>query len=1353
MPASEPETASAPPLIVISYSKEDEKWKDHFVSLFPTGVDIRLVFNRVEDYPGRIDEETRSAIAKARVLVLLLSRMYLSTSWISNEQADYVSGFERTSGGLQVVSILLQDCSWEDVRFLQKYAVFAATDGKPIAEAVNDDQSVHAAVSSILNLAGLSHPAPPTSKAGTTLVANIWDVTSEVGNFRVSLEVRRVLGRAWSYVSLGEVSPSEITTELLFVALAEHGGANPKPVKTPQFLWKQLTRPKPAAAEYESLLKARFPFVRRVKDAVWNSHVMPPATKNTLAVFKLASEFARETYKPVFSDNLSPIPEVSSIGARHVLAALLVLVSTDSPSGALQVLSEITDVYTLRNRFFNFIVKSLPDDDHEAWRRILVVELPKKTAKVPKASQSKKTAETVAGGNIDSVGNVVQQTVVLATPETDVTQSIPISESPAMGSASEPLGETSPTDEAQLRVTTQAELTIEDEGEITDKEELNLKPILAGFATDYWDGRDLLDTEQDVNALASLVSAWSVEPPLSIGLFGDWGSGKSHFMRQMRKRVEKLSRSARKATDKKQKDIGYYKNIVQIEFNAWHYIEGNLWASLVDHIFANLRVTEKEPYNLVEKRRDQLMDDLGVKQEIEAKLKTKIEQQKTQLDAKKQEAIDRASQAETKREDASKALAGFRNEAETQLNELQLPINFSNADQELLERFGIKPSDLSTPGDVRKRYDELKGFWHRLNVQWKLFRTDSRVKRRWFFAALLVLIPFLGVLLSKLPQVKTLPAGLASALTFIATLYAAAKPTWDQFRKGLKALEEQDEAIEQERQKRMAELQGEVSALTKTLIDAENEKASIQTEIAGLEHKIETTTTSTILAEFIEDRAAASDYRRHLGLLALIRRDFEKLRDLFDRQRKDEKEGKENEKKNEKEGESKDRYPINRIVLYIDDLDRCPPQRVVEVLQAIHLLLAFPIFVVVVGVDARWVTRSLQESYEWLRLEEGDRKEDVDADIDGQDVQGATPHDYLEKIFQIPFWLRPMEETQTKTFIEGLTEQVRYKPPQEKQEATEEDSKGNKTRAQIVGPDLVAEAINQESAASGNGQPTQTVDDRGAQGAQGIVVTDPDVNKTVASPVGSKSGNDGGVVDETVAVDTVHVPDATTVQVNLAEQETSDKADDVAGLKQEAEVDEDDDDEEEIDLAPQSLTLGNEEIKYMKSIAKLIGRSPRAVKRFLNCYRLIKVSLSPAQLNRFVQEGASFEYRAVMILLGIVTGAPTVSLYVVEEIENWKWEKENPATMVDFLNKLEENEDLRRQPDWSRLKTFLSAFGTTENSAGLFRAFKNNTPKVSRYSFRISRAEAAGPKRASAPQSKQSTASKSKVPVAPKAAT
>ena len=39
-----------------------------------------------------------------------------------------------------------------------------------------------------------------------------------------------------------------------------------------------------------------------------------------------------------------------------------------------------------------------------------------------------------------------------------------------------------------------------------------------------------------------------------------------------------------------QRENAFYKRIVQIEFNAWHYVEGNLWASLVEHLFENLGV-------------------------------------------------------------------------------------------------------------------------------------------------------------------------------------------------------------------------------------------------------------------------------------------------------------------------------------------------------------------------------------------------------------------------------------------------------------------------------------------------------------------------------------------------------------------------------------------------------------------------------------------------------------------------------------------------------------------------------------------------------------------------------------------
>lgn len=89
---------------------------------------------------------------------------------------------------------------------------------------------------------------------------------------------------------------------------------------------------------------------------------------------------------------------------------------------------------------------------------------------------------------------------------------------------------------------------------------------------------------------------------------------------------------------------------------------------------------------------------------------------------------------------------------------------------------------------------------------------------------------------------------------------------------------------------------------------------------------------------------------------------------------------------------------IDRIVLYVDDLDRCAPDRVVEVLHAVNLLQVLPLFVAVVSVDAEWLRRSLE--YHDLAMFGGVKS--------ALGAQVGDPLDYLDKIFQIPYSLPPM---------------------------------------------------------------------------------------------------------------------------------------------------------------------------------------------------------------------------------------------------------------------------------------------------------------------------------------------------------
>ena len=150
------------------------------------------------------------------------------------------------------------------------------------------------------------------------------------------------------------------------------------------------------------------------------------------------------------------------------------------------------------------------------------------------------------------------------------------------------------------------------------------------------------------------------------------------------------------------------------------------------------------------------------------------------------------------------------------------------------------------------------------------------------------------------------------------------------------------------------------------------------------------------LYRFVSDRAGDGTYRSHLGLISTVRRDLEELARLMKQWRA---EG----------GESPD--PIDRIVLYIDDLDRCSPNQVIQVLQAVHLLLGLDLFVVVVGVDPRWLLRSVRSEYRSILA--GDDQSEVD-----EDGLRSTPQDYLEKIFNIPFQVPEMNPGAFRTLLE-----------------------------------------------------------------------------------------------------------------------------------------------------------------------------------------------------------------------------------------------------------------------------------------------------------------------------------------------
>ncbi len=85
-----------------------------------------------------------------------------------------------------------------------------------------------------------------------------------------------------------------------------------------------------------------------------------------------------------------------------------------------------------------------------------------------------------------------------------------------------------------------------------------------------------------------LIAASETVPPLAIAVLGEWGSGKSSVLRQLRARVDRLAGMSLSNLG----SSSFVSSVGQIEFNAWHYSDGQVWTGIIEHLFTEL-VTDR----------------------------------------------------------------------------------------------------------------------------------------------------------------------------------------------------------------------------------------------------------------------------------------------------------------------------------------------------------------------------------------------------------------------------------------------------------------------------------------------------------------------------------------------------------------------------------------------------------------------------------------------------------------------------------------------------------------------------------------------------------------------------------------
>ena len=102
-----------------------------------------------------------------------------------------------------------------------------------------------------------------------------------------------------------------------------------------------------------------------------------------------------------------------------------------------------------------------------------------------------------------------------------------------------------------------------------------------------------------------------------------------------------------------------------------------------------------------------------------------------------------------------------------------------------------------------------------------------------------------------------------------------------------------------------------------------------------------------------------------------------------------------------------------RLVVFVDDLDRCLPEKAVEVLEAIKLFLDVPGCVFILGLDQEVIARGIEIKYRELGLSGGASGEDRKRFL----IDGTR---YLEKIIQVPFQIPPIERGHMGSFVKEL---------------------------------------------------------------------------------------------------------------------------------------------------------------------------------------------------------------------------------------------------------------------------------------------------------------------------------------------
>lgn len=493
--------------------------------------------------------------------------------------------------------------------------------------------------------------------------------------------------------------------------------------------------------------------------------------------------------------------------------------------------------------------------------------------------------------------------------------------------------------------------------------------------------QDLLQTGRDARAFARLISLKGVAP-LALAVFGGWGAGKSTFMQRLETEIDNTIGQ----------DPAFVRNVVHVRFNAWQFADTNIWAALTAEFFDQLRAGgySKTGAHRLARLVEQVNARVHTLSSSVDSAELALEQSREAVrlaDENRQDAAEKADSA------VLRAVVG------SVLHETQVLLDTHKGQLDRLKlgpSAGVPVEELlrtlhAVASDSRKVLGPVRSVFQ------LLFRN-----RWWGGLLVLVLASVAGWLgwqlitglLARTEAVTAMFVQAGVLVALVAGTWRQVKPALDvagAVAKSAKAILTAGSEANRETTASLIEAEHKLASAVQTVRQRERECGQVRLQLSRYYDPDgrERGERPRLLHYVMEDDPDGRTLEAGIGLIGRAKRLFNAVHLILS----------DNAKKPEAE---RDKSLPDRIIIYIDDLDRCSFDQVYAALQAVHLLLAFDSFVVVVGVDPAWVQGTLTHA-----ITKASGGEIGEKEVSGRRV--ALAERYLEKIFQLAIWLKPLE--------------------------------------------------------------------------------------------------------------------------------------------------------------------------------------------------------------------------------------------------------------------------------------------------------------------------------------------------------